>query len=176
MFCMTGVYFGDKTNMIFVILHLNVSCLSICSSCNTMELTDFSFFFLSFLQHLFYTTRLREPKRGLEVDNDRRVQFSVIANVVIVPEGCHLIRLCDVCEKTYSHTHNMSLLQRDFSAWSMVKGQVEVIMPWGRMALTCTVDLFVTGSLLHLCLCSFQVHLTAMPASRLWNVCLPLQI
>ena len=33
MLCVTGVYLRDITNMIFVILHLNVSCLNICSSC-----------------------------------------------------------------------------------------------------------------------------------------------
>ena len=32
-FCMTGVYLRDITNTIWVILHLNVSHLSICSSC-----------------------------------------------------------------------------------------------------------------------------------------------
>ena len=31
--CVTGVYLRDITKMIFVILHLNVSQLSICSSC-----------------------------------------------------------------------------------------------------------------------------------------------
>ena len=31
--CVTGVYLRDLTNIIFVILHLNVSHLSVCSSC-----------------------------------------------------------------------------------------------------------------------------------------------
>ena len=33
MLCVTGVYLGDIAYMIFVILHLNVSGLSVCSSC-----------------------------------------------------------------------------------------------------------------------------------------------
>ena len=33
MLCVTSVYLGDIKNMIFVILHLNVSRLSICCSC-----------------------------------------------------------------------------------------------------------------------------------------------
>ena len=33
MLCVTGLYLGDITNTIFVILHLIVSCLSVCSSC-----------------------------------------------------------------------------------------------------------------------------------------------
>ena len=32
-FCVTGLYLRDITNMIFVILHLNVSCWSVCSAC-----------------------------------------------------------------------------------------------------------------------------------------------
>ena len=28
--CVTGVYLRDITNMIFIILHLNMSCLSVC--------------------------------------------------------------------------------------------------------------------------------------------------
>ena len=38
MLCVTGVYLGDMTNTIFfLILHLNMSCLSICSSCLCFE-------------------------------------------------------------------------------------------------------------------------------------------
>ena len=33
MLCATGVYLRDVTNMIFVILHLIVSHLSVCSFC-----------------------------------------------------------------------------------------------------------------------------------------------
>ena len=33
MICVTGVYLRDITNMIFVILHLDVSRLSVCFSC-----------------------------------------------------------------------------------------------------------------------------------------------
>ena len=33
MLCVSGVYLRDITNTIFVILHLNVSHLSLCSSC-----------------------------------------------------------------------------------------------------------------------------------------------
>ena len=35
MVCVTGVYLSDITDIIFSILHLNVSPLSICSSCCT---------------------------------------------------------------------------------------------------------------------------------------------
>ena len=34
MVCLTGLYSRDITNMIFVTMHLNVSCLSACSSCS----------------------------------------------------------------------------------------------------------------------------------------------
>ena len=33
MLCVTGVYLRNIANMTFVILHLNVSCLSVSSSC-----------------------------------------------------------------------------------------------------------------------------------------------
>ena len=31
--CLTGVYFRNITNTIFVIFHLNVNCLRVCSTC-----------------------------------------------------------------------------------------------------------------------------------------------
>ena len=37
----TGVYLRDITDMIFVILHLNVSCLSVCFSCLLYFFVDF---------------------------------------------------------------------------------------------------------------------------------------
>ena len=44
MLCMTGVYFRDITSSVFVIVHLNVDRLSICSSCCGNNFF-FSFFF-----------------------------------------------------------------------------------------------------------------------------------
>ena len=39
MLCMTGVYLRDITRTVFVILHFNVSCLSICTYCSKMPVS-----------------------------------------------------------------------------------------------------------------------------------------
>ena len=46
--CATGVYSSGITDMNFVILHLNVSHLSVCSSCFVVVFVLFPFYFFNF--------------------------------------------------------------------------------------------------------------------------------
>ena len=46
--CMTDMYFREKINMLLMVLHLNASCLSICSSCFFFLVCLFVFVFYLF--------------------------------------------------------------------------------------------------------------------------------
>ena len=74
----TGVYLRDKTNMIFVILHLNLSCLSIC--CSASYLFFFAFFFQRshFMNGLFIVFFPTSKFRYLGVGLTNFYQFLLI--------------------------------------------------------------------------------------------------
>ena len=42
MLCVTGLYLRDINNMIFVIFHLSMSCVSICFSCLEIDMGEHS--------------------------------------------------------------------------------------------------------------------------------------
>ena len=56
--CVTGVYSKHITNSMFVILHLNASHLSVCSSCFKLVLADVNFDLVQILNRRYEFLRV----------------------------------------------------------------------------------------------------------------------